>query len=169
MRVITRDRKTVGKQPYRYWSGMHLWGGGDHVAVMGEGTAGREIHRYKSHEWEVSSAHCSAEWGPEWLACSEREKRKAGARSDRESYTSGARCGAEWENCTQTHKEILKWNFLYIPPSRRMNNKHQRNWLTFPCICRVCSAHRLLAIRMEWFLNLLPSCTSSKASSHSTP
>lgn len=33
---------------------MHLWGGGDHVAVRGKGTAGREIHRYKSHEWEVS-------------------------------------------------------------------------------------------------------------------
>ena len=139
----------VGKQPYRYWSGnaslRRTWP----CSSYGERQCRQRDPQTQKSRVGVTAAHCSVEWGPERLACSKTEKGKSGARSARILYISSE----EWRRVGKLHsntQEISKWNFLYIPLSRMMNNKYQRNWLTLPCICRMYSAHRLLAVRMEW-------------------
>ena len=149
MRAITRDWKRLGKQPYRYWSGnaslRRRWTCSSH----GERQCRQRDPQVQKSWVGVTKAHCSVEWGPKRLTCSEREKGKTGARSARILYIRGEECSRVGKLHTNMQK-ISKWIFLYIPPSRMMNNKHQRNWLTLPCICTMYSTHRLLAVRMEW-------------------
>lgn len=83
---------------------MHLWGGRDHAVVMGKGNAGREIHRHRSLEWEWPQH--TAVWNEDQRGLHVVRQRRGSQGPDQlESYTSAARSGGEWGNCTQTHKK----------------------------------------------------------------
>lgn len=118
----------------------------------------QRVCKYKSPGWGMSLACCRTEWGSEGLACSERHGAGRGQISCSLTHQE-EKCGVE---CSRTQRDIKVKLSLY---SSLMNRKQQRNWLTLPCGRRAFSAHRLLAVRIDWLLKQLLSCTLSKASS----
>lgn len=116
MRVITRDWKRLGKQPYRYWSGNASLRRRRTCSSHGERQRRQRDPQVQKSWVGVTAAHCSVEWGPERLACSERERRGRQGPDQLESYTSGARSAVEWGNCTQTCKKYQSEFFFTSLP-----------------------------------------------------